>query len=346
MIRFASLVFFSLLCLSACAPSRSLMPPGEIPEHRAPLTEDEQYGHEVLSQLTQQYPLDRDDDRIDRVRNIVDKLTTRKGPNNQVWHVYVLVGNDIKNAAATRGNFIFIWTGMLETVQSDGELAGILAHEIAHILAEHTQLDPTEAASQMISGIAGEVAREVIYQQGGYIGALAGIGEFITKELLNAIILNPTQQLEELEADQIGLFLVAESGINPEDMVNFWRRVKNDPNFQSFPIQFLSSHPSSDDRLSRLEALLPQAMARYRGETPPSTEALSGITPSHTLADEQWTVVEPRVNVRSSPNTDSKIIAVLLEGDTVTIDKREGRWLKITSPQEGYVYGPLLAPEK
>ncbi len=326
------------LLISSCAPSRTLLPPGEIPDFQAPLTEDEQYGHEVLSQLTQQYPLDRNDDRIERVRSIVDRLTTHNGPNNQIWHVYVLVGDDVKNAAATRGNFIFIWTGMLEAVQNDAELAGILAHEIAHILAEHTQPDPTEAASQMISGIAGEVAREAIYRQGGYVGALASLGEFVARELLNAMIINPSQQLEEFEADQIGIFLLAEADYNPEDMVEFWRRAKDDPNFQSFPIQFLSTHPSSDERLTRLESLLPQAMARYNGET---TKEVSSMTPTE---GEPWKVIEPRVNVRTHPNTNSEIQSVLLEGDTVTVQTREGRWLRITSPTEGYVYGPLLAP--
>ena len=65
----------ALLSLLACGPSRAPVPPGEIPSPTFVSEEDENYGHEVLSELSDKYPLDTNDARINRVRDIVDRLT-------------------------------------------------------------------------------------------------------------------------------------------------------------------------------------------------------------------------------------------------------------------------------
>ena len=256
------LISLFFLFLVGCSAGRKPIPPGVIPEQVSVAAEDEQYGQQVLAELTDNYKLDTDDARINRTRDIVGRLADAANAGKNPWNVYVLFDNAIKNAAATRGNYIFVWTGMVNAVQNDDELAAILAHEMGHVLAQHTMPDPMEEISGAISGIAGSVAGQVISARGGP-SILAELGEDLVKASINALISNPEQQRKELEADQIGLFLMADARYNPQHAADFWQRVKTDPDFQGNGLLFFSTHPSSEERLKQIQKYLPDAIIRY-----------------------------------------------------------------------------------
>jgi len=273
------LLFGLTVILTGCPPARRPIPPGVIPKQHAVSTADELYGHEVLSRLVQRYPLDHDDARIKRVRDIVDRITAAAGLSQNPWHVYVLSGDGFQNAAATRGNYIFVWTGMLNTVKNDEELAVALAHEIGHSLAGHTKPTPAEEVNAKLAGIVGGATREVVYGQGGAWVLAADLAGALLQEAVKAMLVNPEERRKELEADRIGLFLLAEGGYDPQVALDFWERMKNDPGFAGFPIQFLSTHPSSEERIKALKEILPQAKARwaakYGGLSPEQKEDLN-----------------------------------------------------------------------
>ncbi len=253
------------LAIAGCSTTRVRIPVGVVPDQGALSLEDEEYGREVLDSLTKQFQLERDDAPINRVRDIVDRLAEAAKVNFNPWHAYVFRDSNFKNAAATRGNFIFVWTGVLDSVKNDAELAGIIAHEMGHVLAGHTNPNAQEEAQEMIAGVAGSIANNVIYAQGGGWGLLAGLGEMLVRAAVEGLLTNPEQQRKELEADQIGLFLMADARYNPDELANFWERVRADPHFAGFPVQFLSSHPSSDERIAQLNTILPEALLRYEG---------------------------------------------------------------------------------
>lgn len=119
-------LFMCVALLSACGAGRAPVAPGEIPRGSYTTAQDEEYGQQVLAELMHNYPLSQDDASINRVRDIVDKLADAAGANDTPWNVYVLRGPDVVNAAATRGHFVFVWTGMLDLVQNEGELAACL----------------------------------------------------------------------------------------------------------------------------------------------------------------------------------------------------------------------------
>lgn len=252
-----------LFCVS-CGPREVRLAPGEIPPAPYLSAQDENYGHEVLNQISQQYPIDYNSPELDRVTSIVDRITRAAHADKDPWHVYILKGDDFKNAAATRGNHVFVWTGILRVVQSDSELATILAHEIGHVLAGHTASDPSEEVGTILSGTAGQIVSQVMQSQGGAYALAADIAGEIVNQAIRVFAVNPDLQRKELEADQIGLFLMADAGYHPRDAVDFWARVKDDPDFSNGALAFLSTHPSSEDRLQRLELLLPEAESRYQ----------------------------------------------------------------------------------
>lgn len=262
---FSSTLFAFLL--TSCTSTRIPVKIGDVPPPAELSIQDEEYGQQVLDQITDSTPLDRDDGNVNRVRDIVDRITAAANADQQPWHVYVLKDDSVKNAAATRGNYVFVWTGILSSVRSDGELACILAHEIGHVLAKHTAPNPAEEANQMITGTVGDIADSVIGSASGY-GIAGSLANMIITSSLNAFLVNPNAQRLEYEADQIGIFLMADAGYDPEDAVRFWTRAKDDPDFGKSTLQFLSTHPSSDDRLIRLQKMLPESLRRYQNAVP------------------------------------------------------------------------------
>lgn len=256
--------FFILLSFYSCATGRIPVTPGTIPKQEATITpKDQKYGSQVLTELSKQYPISQDSKYIDRVDNIVIRLTDAIKADTNPWQTHVLQGDDIVNAAATRGNYIFVWTGMLKRAADDAELASVIAHEIGHVLATHTMPTPGEQANAAMGGIAGVITQEIITAKGG--GALGQLGGQIVSDLLSALISNPQSQKLELEADHIGLFIMARAKYDPRKALDFWKKLKNDPNFSNnSTLEFLSTHPATDTRIIELNKLLPQALEIYR----------------------------------------------------------------------------------
>jgi predicted Zn-dependent protease len=340
-----------LFAVASCSATRAPIEPGSVPRAQAVSAEDEQYGHEVLSTLSEQYSLDRDDSRVNRVRDLVYRLTEHITPNQDPWHVYVFADAGFKNAAATRGNYIFIWSGIINDVQDDDELAAILAHEIGHVLAGHTNANPAEEARQMITGAAGAAAGQVLVAT-GQNSIVADLTEMAVKLSLQALLVNPDLQQKELEADHIGLFLMADAGFNPEKAVTFWNRMSNNPDYAGAPLEFLSSHPSSASRYTELATLLPQALDRYHARD----SRLDFTSANHTRASntksplltrrspETWIVIENTVAVFSSSSLQGIPREYLAVGATVKVVGRSNNCLEISAPIEGFVDGSGLAP--
>ena len=320
---------------TGCSAGRRPIPAGEIPRQDTVLASDEEYGHEVLSSLVEKFPLDNDDTRINRVRDMVEKLAKAAGADQNPWQVYVLRDDSLKNAAATRGNYVFIWTGMLNTVQSDGELAAILSHEIAHVLAGHPQPTPDEEVREMVSGVAGTIAGGILSNQGA-IGPLADLAEMAVGEVMKAVLVNPEQQRKELEADQIGLFILADAGYNPEEALGFWERAKSDPELSGGSLLFLSTHPSSADRLEKLKKFLPEALERYAAKNDDSRPSGRSKNPRNTNVS--WRVDAASAEVLSEPSSRSDRITDLPDNTPVTVIASKRQWLQISAPVAGYIH--------
>jgi predicted Zn-dependent protease len=357
------LLFVALL--TGCGAGRTAVAPGEIPKGEYVTSEDEQYGQQVLAELTRTYPLSRDDDSINRVRDIVNKLAEAAGAGDAPWNVYVLRGDTVVNAAATRGNFVFVWTGMLRTAKNDGELAAVLAHEMGHVLANHTQPTPSEEASEIMASVGRNVASQVVAVQGAY-GVLSGIAGILAEEAIKAFIVNPESQRKEHEADQIGLFLMADAGYDPHNAISLWTAMSQQGRGGEIPT-LLSSHPANDERISELQQILPSALERYEvakglgprpaKERPPQFDAdtfavsherqakpralanKSG-TPPPSQADpsaSEWRAVEDGVAIFRSPNTRSEKIYTLSKNEPLTVGYPTSGWYEVEAPAKGFV---------
>ncbi|MFN8389024.1 MAG: M48 family metalloprotease [Bdellovibrionota bacterium] len=261
--------FVALTTLSfvACAPSRQPVPPGVVPKPKALSVTDEQYGHKVFQELADHYEQDYNNPRAVEVQDIVDRLSKAAGAGSDPWHVYIFKDATVKNAAATRGNHVFIWSGMLDSTKSEAELATILAHEMSHVLAGHTDPDPNEETKRLliaVGAMAAGIAVSAATHSPSWGQNVGDLTSSVTNELGNSLLLYPYSREKELEADQIGLFLMADAKYDPQAAIEFWSRAQHDPDMAG-SLSFLSTHPPAQDRLAHLQALLTQAEARYHG---------------------------------------------------------------------------------
>lgn len=249
-----SLFLVLLLFLTACSASRVPVPPGTIPQE-SPMSDSEvQLGYQTKAALLGQFPEVRSEKVRQSVLRITNRLLLAAGSLPSRWEVTILRADEVKNAAATRGNQIFVWTGMLRFARSDAELATVLSHEVGHVLARHVVPTQDEMLREMLSNLGGAVVGQIVDRGVPGAGRLAG---GLTSATAKGLIVNPYSQRLELEADTIGLYLMAKAGYDPGAAVGFWERFQHEGGTS---LQFFSTHPPSEERAHNLARELPEAM--------------------------------------------------------------------------------------
>jgi predicted Zn-dependent protease len=193
------------------------------------------------------------------VARIVGKLVAAS-PNPDVPYTITLLNSPQINAFALPGGYLYITRGLLALANNGAELAAVIAHEMAHVLANHgverARLEAREAlASRVISEIWTDAA------------------EVERTKLRGKLRLAQFSREQELQADQIGIELMAKAGFDPHAAVRFQRAMAAYANFRSAAgdndasLDFLATHPSAPQR----QALAEQAASRIG---PPGTGTL------------------------------------------------------------------------
>jgi predicted Zn-dependent protease len=190
-----------------------------------------------------------------RAREISSRLLTAAGEDPAKWEVRVFK-DEQANAFALPNAKIGVYEGMFNVAGDDAQLAAVLGHEIAHVQQQHaTERVNSEMATQLGVQIA-SVA----------LGATAGINPQAVAGLLGAgaqygVVL-PYGRNQELEADRLGLMLMAKAGYDPRAAVTLWQNMAQAGGSQ--PPTFLSTHPGPEQRIAQLEKMMPQALEAYQ----------------------------------------------------------------------------------
>jgi metalloendopeptidase OMA1, mitochondrial len=179
-----------------------------------------------------------------QVQRVLDRLIPHSGLAGEKWEIHV-IDDDMKNAFVIPGGKVFVFRGMLDICQGDDGLAAVLGHEIAHNVAHHA----AERLSQF-----------VILLPIGIVAWLgAGIDISLVSTFSSIVLTLPRSRKQEEEADYIGLLMMAESCYDPEAAVGLWSRMEKFEKRQGAPPQFLSTHPSSYNRMGKIRDWLPKA---------------------------------------------------------------------------------------
>ena len=170
--------------------------------------------------------------------------------NDYKWE-YNLVQDKTVNAWCMPGGKIVFYTGILPIAAGETGVAAIMGHEVAHALANHGQQRMSAAYVQQGLAVVGNVALSNDDQALGIFNQSYGV-------VSNVAGMLPFSRSHETEADQIGIYLMAIAGYNPDEASVLWERMKANSGGES-PPAFLSSHPSNDSRIQNLKSLSEKA---------------------------------------------------------------------------------------
>ncbi|PJF18897.1 hypothetical protein PSACC_01314 [Paramicrosporidium saccamoebae] len=183
------------------------------------------------------------------VEKVARRLIASLDQDNETkWRVFV-VDSPTANAFVLPSGDIFVFTGLLPIAKTEGGLAAILAHEIAHKLARHSA---EKMSVYQFFNLATSLVQVIL--MGDFGSPLAGI----LKELF--LFLPFSRKCEE-EADHIGLLVMAKACYDPHEAIGVWERMQNMGGVQ--PPAFLSTHPSHSMRISKIKEWLPKAQEEY-----------------------------------------------------------------------------------
>lgn len=188
-----------------------------------------------------------------RIQTAVTKYMNTNGYSNQLtgfnWEFNLIESKEV-NAWCMPGGKVAVYTGILPVTQTDAGLATVMAHEIAHAVAKHSNERYSQAMiAQGVGSLLGAAVNSQTFNQLFGIGAQAGV-------------LLPNSRKQESEADRLGLTFMAMAGYNPQSAVDFWTRMAAQSNGQA-PPEFLSTHPSDATRINDIRKYLPEAQKYY-----------------------------------------------------------------------------------
>ena len=178
---------------------------------------------------------------VNRTNRVASKIISASGGNPAEWEVRVFDSKDL-NAFALPGNKIGFYTGILDIMENDDQIAVVMGHEKAHVDFNHAG----ERYSQSTMAAAGLTVAQVAvsgsqYQNEilGVLGAGASLG-----------VILPFSRKHELEADKFGLRYMHRAGYNTNEAITFWEKMAAKKS--GAPPEFLSTHPSDATRIAQL----------------------------------------------------------------------------------------------
>lgn len=234
--------------LAACATS----PLGRRQLHLFPDEQIDQMGVAAYAETKKATPASADTATNRYVSCVAKAVTDEAEPGAGEWEV-TLFQQDEANAFALPGAKIGVYTGLLDVATNQHQLAAVVGHEVAHVLAKHgnervSNAYATQAGLQLIESLAGADGTDK-----SNLMALLGLGAQVG-------ILLPFSRTQESEADLLGLDLMAKAGFDPRESITLWKNMAKGGNGAP---EFLSTHPAHGSRIEELERRMPAAMALY-----------------------------------------------------------------------------------
>ncbi len=176
------------------------------------------------------------------IKEIAEKVGKKSDRPNLNYTVRIIENKEI-NAFATPGGFIYLYTGLLEKIESNDEIANIIGHEIGHICAR-------DGINQLQKTLLYSIPASILLSNKS-----AAIQNAIDAAFTITMLKYSREQ--ELRADKLGLTYASYAGYNPEGMISFFKKLQDiEKKSPSLKITFLSSHPDIADRIDNAEKVI------------------------------------------------------------------------------------------
>ena len=231
-------------------------------------------GAQAFGEITSRYPAVQSGPEAARVQEIAGRIAAAAdaiADPDYDWRV-VLLETEEANAFALPGGRIGVLSGLLEIARTDDQLAAVIGHEVAHVLARHGSERLTQQALAELGRMAVGVAIGDLdpAAQAAVLGAL-GLGAQFG-------VLMPFSRTHEAEADRIGLILMATACYDPNAAIHVWESMAEAGG--ASPPELLSTHPSHASRIEALGGFMDEAQeARENADCPEVVSGLAGSDP-------------------------------------------------------------------
>jgi len=264
--------------------------------------DDVKLGREAARQAEAQFPLLRDNEVQGYVENIGRRLVSAipsEFQHSEFQYYFKVVNARDINAFALPGGPMYVNRGMIESARTEGEMAGVMAHELSHVALRHGTAQATKGQKYgLLAGIAGIA---------GTIFGGPGVGQLAQAPF--AVYILKFSREYETEADVLGAQMMAQAGYDPRDLANMFRTIEQQGGGGG---GFLSDHPSPSDRYARInreaQMLRVNAGLRDTRDFARIKERLRGYPPAPTMAEiqrsgQRYPVGENTGNYPNNPPT-------------------------------------------
>ena len=200
--------------------------------------------------------------QYERLKTIANRLIPQTAVFRDDTHSWnwglQLIDSPLVNATCAPGGRITFYSGIINKLNlTDDEIAAIMGHEIAHAVREHGRERVSQAMAQnVIANVA--------------LAAGAGSAQSIdaANQIMQYVLVLPNSRQNETEADAIGLEIAARGGYDPRAAITLWEKMSKESKGKN-PPEFLSTHPSNENRIKELAALMPRVMPLYEAAKRP-----------------------------------------------------------------------------
>jgi predicted Zn-dependent protease len=235
-----------------------------LPGRAITIGEEEELSAEMLRIIFKKLPV-VDDPYVTAYVNRVGKRILAVMPEQPFRYRFYVINQDMYNAFATPAGHIFIYSGLIEAMDGEDELAGILGHEIAHVYCRHI--------SQKI-----ELAKKVSWAQlagmaaGVLLGAAGGSGAAANAMVMGSAAGGATAQLSfsrenEMQADQLGLKFLNDAGYGTEGLLRVLKKIRSKQWFSKEQVPtYMMTHPAIEDRMAYVTSWIED----HKDGTPPT----------------------------------------------------------------------------
>ena len=222
-----------------------------------PISTELELGATTYNDILSESKLSTNAKAVNRIRIIGQRIANITDRTDYDWQFNLIDNDEVVNAFCLPGGKVAVYTGIMKLASTNAELATVIGHEISHAIARHGAERMTQFLLLELGGMALE---EAIEKKTKKTKDLARIAYGAGTQLLYIL---PYSRTHEFEADHLGLIYMAKAGYDPHAAVDFWRKM-NEEYGDREPPEFLSTHPNSEQRISHLQELLPEALEFYK----------------------------------------------------------------------------------
>jgi Zn-dependent protease with chaperone function len=263
-IRFSAIAAAAAVSVVVAAAQTQIV----APRNKYSPADDVKLGLQAAREVEQQLPIMHDPE-VNGYLNRIGQRLVENIPSefrHPEFH-YTFTGVNVReiNAFALPGGPMFINRGMIEKAHNEGEVAGVMAHELSHVALRHGTAQQTQKTPFQIGSVLGQVAGSII---GGGWGQVISAGSQVGA---GALFLRYPREYEK-EADLLGSHIMASAGYDPRDMANVFKTIQEEGG--SGAPQWMSDHP---DPGNRYEYINQEAQRLTPGSRPPNTAEFQNV---------------------------------------------------------------------